>query len=178
MHKIVGIRANTGRLRGKTEAGAGCRIGGRRETGYCRIAARSVSGRGHHKHSARLIQEHGLPGVDERELKLIASVARAHRKSEPRAKHMPYGSLGPEDQDLARRLAAILRVADGLDRSHSACVQHVEIYEHAPHAITLVVKAVWMAEVEKYGFNKKKALLEELLGAELRLEVHDVREGD
>ena len=138
----------------------------------------SVSGKGHHKHSAKLIQKHGLPGVEERTIKLIASVARAHRKSEPRPKHMPYGSLDDQDQNLVRKLAALLRIADGLDRSHSSCVQSVDILEDKGNTLTLVIKSAWMAEVEKFGFSKKKALLEELLGAELRLEVHDVKEGD
>ncbi len=138
----------------------------------------SVSGKGHHKHSAKLILSHGLPGSSERELKLIASLARAHRKSVPCAKHMPYGSLGGNDQDLIRKLAALVRIADGLDRSHCSRVQDIDIYDDNQHCLVLIVKSVWPLEVEKFGFAKKKGLLEELLGVELRLEVHDVHEGD
>ena len=78
----------------------------------------SISYKGHHKHSRRLIVRADLPALTVREREIVANVARYHRKAEPSSKHKPFGVLPRESQDVVRRLAAILRVADGLDRAH------------------------------------------------------------
>jgi exopolyphosphatase/guanosine-5'-triphosphate,3'-diphosphate pyrophosphatase len=78
-----------------------------------------ISHSGHHKHSYYVIRnsEH-LAGFTDREIELIAQVARYHRKSAPKSKHAEWRSLRKPDRDLVERLAAVLRVAIGLDRSH------------------------------------------------------------
>lgn len=73
----------------------------------------------HHKHSAYLIRHAGLRGFSPREIDLIAQLARYHRKSPPKPSHPEFMALPPADRALVSRLAAVLRVADGLDRSHA-----------------------------------------------------------
>lgn len=73
----------------------------------------------HHKHSAYLIRHAGLRGFTPREVELVAQLARYHRKSGPKTSHPEYLALPPADRALVSRLAAVLRVADGLDRSHA-----------------------------------------------------------
>ncbi|WP_027461517.1 Ppx/GppA phosphatase family protein [Deinococcus murrayi] len=78
-----------------------------------------VAQSGHHKHSAYLIRHAGLRGFSPRETELIALLARYHRKSPPKPSHPEFVALPPEGRALVTRLAAVLRVADGLDRSHA-----------------------------------------------------------
>lgn len=78
-----------------------------------------VSQSSHHKHSAYLIRNAGLRGFSPRDIELIAQVARYHRKSGPKSSHTEFMALPHADQKLVSGLAAILRLADGLDRSHS-----------------------------------------------------------
>lgn len=73
----------------------------------------------HHKHAAYLIRHAGLRGFTPREIELVAQLARYHRKSPPRPGHPEYAALPAPDRALVSRLAAVLRVADGLDRSHA-----------------------------------------------------------
>ncbi|UBV42878.1 Ppx/GppA family phosphatase [Deinococcus taeanensis] len=73
----------------------------------------------HHKHSAYLIRHAELRGFTPREIELIALLARYHRKSPPKASHPEFMALSGADQALVTRLTGILRVADGLDRSHA-----------------------------------------------------------
>ncbi|HLM28571.1 MAG TPA: Ppx/GppA phosphatase family protein, partial [Acidimicrobiales bacterium] len=89
-----------------------------------------VSHTGHHKHSYYVIRnsEH-LTGFTDREVELIAQVARYHRKSTPRKKHPEFVQLGPEDQVRVRALAGLLRVAVGLDRTHGARVTGVSCHD-------------------------------------------------
>ena len=79
----------------------------------------SVSHRGHHKHGEYLTMNGDIPGLDGRERPLTAAVVRYHnRKAEPAEHHISYSALNTGDRRLARRLASIVRIAEGLDHSH------------------------------------------------------------
>jgi exopolyphosphatase/guanosine-5'-triphosphate,3'-diphosphate pyrophosphatase len=80
----------------------------------------------HHKHSYYLIKSSGPSSFDALELDLIANIARYHRKAHPSPKHLPFSQLSAVQQDVVRKLSAILRVADGLDYGRQAKVQRVE----------------------------------------------------
>lgn len=90
-------------------------------------AGQIVAQSGHHKHSAYLIRHGGLRGFDAGDIELIAQIARYHRRSLPHSGHENYHALSKEDQRLVRQMAAILRVADGLDRSYSGGVSLREL---------------------------------------------------
>jgi exopolyphosphatase/guanosine-5'-triphosphate,3'-diphosphate pyrophosphatase len=79
----------------------------------------------HHKHSYHLIRNSRLPGIRAHDLELIANVARYHRGAHPKRKHENLARLSSEDQRRVQRLAAILRLAGGLDRSRSQQVRDV-----------------------------------------------------
>jgi exopolyphosphatase / guanosine-5'-triphosphate,3'-diphosphate pyrophosphatase len=64
-----------------------------------------------------------IPGLDGRDRAMAAALVRYHnRKSEPDAHHPGYAVLSNTDKRIARRLAAILRIAEGLDHSHRQLV--------------------------------------------------------
>ena len=84
-----------------------------------------VSYRKHHKHSFQLITHAERLGLPPRERMLVALISRYHRRTGPRKKHAEFGALPPADQAVVRRLSGLLRVADGLDRGHTAAVETV-----------------------------------------------------
>jgi len=78
-----------------------------------------VSHRGHHKHGEYLTLNGDIPGLEGRDRAVVAALVRYHnRKSEPAGHHSAYSSLNNNDKRIARRLAAILRIAEALDHSH------------------------------------------------------------
>jgi exopolyphosphatase/guanosine-5'-triphosphate,3'-diphosphate pyrophosphatase len=81
----------------------------------------------HHKHSYYLIKSSGPSSFDAVELDLIANIARYQRKAHPSPKHLPFSQLSSLQQDVVRKLSAILRVADGLDFGRQAKVEQIEI---------------------------------------------------
>lgn len=81
----------------------------------------------HHKHSATMVRHADLPGWDPRMQELLAQLCRYHRRKTPTEKHEAFASLPARDQALVLRLSALLRVADGLDRSHAAAVRDVSV---------------------------------------------------
>jgi exopolyphosphatase/guanosine-5'-triphosphate,3'-diphosphate pyrophosphatase len=85
----------------------------------------SVSFQGHHKHSLDMIASSTLPGFSARDMCVAANVARYHRKSEPTLRHSPFAALTPDEQQRVEKMAALLRLADGLDRSHGQLVTRI-----------------------------------------------------
>src|SRR6266702_947907 len=76
----------------------------------------------HHKHSLYLIRNSELTGFSEAERDVIANAARYHRGSEPKDRHEAFAALNQTDKDTVIKLAAILRIADALDRRHDSRV--------------------------------------------------------
>ncbi len=85
------------------------------------------TGAGHHKASARIIREHGWSGADRAQVEIIAQVARYHRKAPPAPHHRRFTDLEEPDRCRVRRLAALLRIADGLDRRHLQIVKAIRL---------------------------------------------------
>jgi len=78
----------------------------------------AISRRNHHKHALYIIQEADLQGFTPDEKAVVANVARYHRAGAPKATHAEFQRLRPERRQLVLELAAFLRLANGLDRSH------------------------------------------------------------
>lgn len=88
-----------------------------------------ISHSSHHKHSYYVIRNsEQLTGFTEREIEMIAVLARYHRKSHPAEKHAEFAALSKDDKQLVRELAGMLRIAIGLDRSHAASVTSVRVF--------------------------------------------------
>ena len=86
-----------------------------------------VSHRGHHKHGEYLALYGDIVGLEPRDRAIVAALVRYHnRKSEPAGHHVAYSSLHSNDQRIARRLAAILRIAEALDHSHRQRVANLD----------------------------------------------------
>ncbi len=79
----------------------------------------------HHLHSYYVIRNSELVGLNDREIEIIAQVARYHRKGLPKLEHPEFAALSPEDQKLVCALAGVLRVAVGLDRTQDGRVKQI-----------------------------------------------------
>jgi len=86
-----------------------------------------ISHRGHHKHGEYLALNGDIPGLEGRDRAMVAALVRYHnRKSQPAGHHVAYSSLNTSDKRIARRLAAIIRIAEALDHSHRQRVTNVD----------------------------------------------------
>jgi exopolyphosphatase/guanosine-5'-triphosphate,3'-diphosphate pyrophosphatase len=93
---------------------------------------------GHHKTAYRLILEAKLPGLTAREKQIVANIARYHRGARPKLKHEGFAALAPDDREVVTRLGAILRLADGLDRSHTDAVRDLDVWLEGDRMVVLV----------------------------------------
>ena len=112
----------------------------------------------HHKHSYHLIAHADLFGFTPRERELIANIARYHRKSLPKKKHEAFMRLTPVDRQLVEKLAGILRLADGLDRSRTGVIEIVDALL-SPSRLLLRLQCHGDPAVELYGATTKSDLL-------------------
>ncbi len=130
--------------------------------------SRTTNG-GHHKHSRDMILEAELPGLTEDERTLCAQVARYHNKAEPDVKrHKGFAALKKKERALVSWLAAILRVADGLDCTHR-CAVRIAGCENARKRLTISLAARGECAGEISGAEKKSRLLARMADRELVL---------
>ena len=132
----------------------------------------SISHSAHHKHSYYIIRNsEQLTGFTDREIELIAQIARYHRKSDPRGKHSQYAALSKRDRQVVKRLAAILRIAIALDRTHAAIVRSIgSRLDGRNLVIELDVDPEADASLELYTAEERKTLFEETFDARVRFE--------
>src|SRR3954452_11680382 len=134
-----------------------------------------VSYNRHHKHSYYLLFYADLPGFTDRERELIATIARYHRRSVPKDRHEEFQRLTPEERIVVRRLAALLRIADGLDRGHRRHVRSLQARRRGS-SILIDVAFDQNSDLELWSARQKSDLLEELSGAPARIrQVDDER---
>jgi exopolyphosphatase/guanosine-5'-triphosphate,3'-diphosphate pyrophosphatase len=124
----------------------------------------------HHKHSYYLIKNGDLRGFEPDEIEVIALLARYHRRATPKRKHDDYGGLPRKRRRAIRRLAAILRLAESLDRSHSQPVTSVDLHDRGDDGL-LQVRTGGDAELELWAATRHAAPFERMLGKPLRIEV-------
>ena len=128
-----------------------------------------VSNRAHHKHSYYLISNAEIFGLRGGELQQVALIARYHRRGLPKATHPEYIALPRESRVIVSKLAAILRVADALDRGHAQQVRRLDFERTANELIVTVRGAVDLA-LERRALPKKADLFEDVFGMRVRVE--------
>jgi exopolyphosphatase/guanosine-5'-triphosphate,3'-diphosphate pyrophosphatase len=124
----------------------------------------------HERHAHYLIRNADLPGFARDEVEVLALVCRYHRGPRPKKRHPEYGALRKRDRDLVRRLAAILRIADGLDRSHFQVVEDIDCAVEEGRLV-IRVAAREDAELELWAARRKRALFERVFGVPVRIEL-------
>jgi len=129
-----------------------------------------ISNRGHHKHSYYLIRHAELKGFTEDQLLVIANVARYYRKSPPDASHENFHELSEKQQTAVAKLAAILRIAEGLDRGHRQRVRDVAV-QRSNGSVRFVARTRADASVEIESAEKRAKYFGRLFGVRVRFEV-------
>jgi exopolyphosphatase / guanosine-5'-triphosphate,3'-diphosphate pyrophosphatase len=125
----------------------------------------------HHKHAYHLIVHAELLGVPPTEQVLVANVARYHRGAPPKKRHRNYGALDRPLRQRIKRLAAILRVADGFDRGHVGGVEDLKV-RWTQRAIRITATSSHPGHhvrLEAWGAHRKSALLAQVAGVPVEI---------
>jgi exopolyphosphatase/guanosine-5'-triphosphate,3'-diphosphate pyrophosphatase len=124
----------------------------------------------HHRHSYYLIKNGDLRGFDPQETEVIALIARYHRQATPKKSHEGFGDLPGSVRKTVRALAAMVRLAEGLDRSHAQALGGLDLFPRGDDYLVRL-RASGDAELELWAAHRHVAPLEELLGKPVRFEV-------
>jgi exopolyphosphatase/guanosine-5'-triphosphate,3'-diphosphate pyrophosphatase len=124
----------------------------------------------HHRHSYYLIKNGDLRGFDPQETEVIALIARYHRQATPKKSHDGFGDLPRPLRKTVRALAAMVRLAEGLDRSHAQALGGLDLFPRGDDYLVRL-RANGDAELELWAAHRHVAPLEELLGKPVRFEV-------
>ncbi len=97
-----------------------------------------VNARAHHKHSMYLILNSDLFGLTRHDMQIVAIVSRYHRKAVPGPAHPEFTALPLEDRMRVAKLAAMLRVADSLDRTRHDAPRRLQFRREGDRLVILV----------------------------------------
>lgn len=122
-----------------------------------------VSDRSHHKHSMYLILNSDLFGLGRKDITLIALVARYHRRAAPQPYHEEYQALDRDGRVAVAKLAAILRVADALERNHLPGQRAVS-FEREKDQFVVIIQDGQDLTFERLALKEKGNLFAEVYG--------------
>lgn len=117
--------------------------------------------KGHHTQSYRIILADKTLPLNNREKSIVALVARYHRKTTPNEKHKVFSSLIGKDKRLVQTLAALLRIADGLDYTHSNRVNRI-VCTPTQNEVKCQIDGEGDITVEKSRAHQKSTLFNEI----------------
>jgi exopolyphosphatase / guanosine-5'-triphosphate,3'-diphosphate pyrophosphatase len=121
----------------------------------------------HHKHSRYLILNAGLPGYSPRETALIGQMARYHRKGAPTLGQ--FSALGRKgDEELLARCAAVLRLAEQLERSRDQAVDRVDVQVHDGR-VTLRLEAHEDVSIARWAAQKEQDVFRQAFDRDLEV---------
>lgn len=123
----------------------------------------------HHKNARKLILSREMPGFSGVEREMVACIARYHRKALPSKSHKAFNTLSEEQQRVVEKLAAILRVADGLDRGQWGNVQDVWVAEVTPERVILGIESAADPHLEIWAALKKSRLFARVFQREVEI---------
>jgi exopolyphosphatase/guanosine-5'-triphosphate,3'-diphosphate pyrophosphatase len=129
-----------------------------------------VSRKGHHRHAAYLIDHAQLRGFAPDEIEFLAALVRHHRRGDIKASEPRAAALDKASRERLRKLAALLRLADGLDRGRRGTVESVDVQVGAD-LVVLRLHARENAELELWGVRRRRDLFEKVFERELEATV-------
>lgn len=128
-----------------------------------------ISPAGHHKHSSYLIDAADIFGLRKSDKNIISNVVRYHRRTTPQSSHVAYMSLPKSDRAVVSKLAAILRVADAIDRSHTQKIRNFSLERSGDSFVLWVPEEAGDISIEREGLTKKGDMFTEIFGSSITL---------
>ena len=132
----------------------------------------------HDKHGYYLLCHHTLIGLSALEQAVVANIVRYHRKAFPTTADENFKLLAQKERITVIKLCAILRLADGLDTSHTARVRDISLEQRAGTEVVQTRNSgVWQLKLfgdgesmlEKWTLEKRKILFEDVFGVKLEV---------
>jgi exopolyphosphatase/guanosine-5'-triphosphate,3'-diphosphate pyrophosphatase len=127
-----------------------------------------VSLKSHHKHALYLIARSELSGFSAREMFIVGTIARYHRKAPPSPLHHEFAQLSLSDRHRVRLLAGLLRIADALDKEHRQKITGI-VVARTDTGVRITASGADDVLLEQWALKKKDDLFREVFGLDVSL---------
>jgi exopolyphosphatase/guanosine-5'-triphosphate,3'-diphosphate pyrophosphatase len=128
-----------------------------------------ISFNNHHLHSYYIIRNAELLGFDQKEIEIMANLAKFHRKRSLSRKSTEMDELDEASQRLLLGMSSFLRIAETLDRSHGALVDHARFVNVTKEEAVLEVSAKGDCQLELWGAESQTKSFLKAYNRELRI---------
>lgn len=126
----------------------------------------AVSYYDHHKHGAYLVLNSALLGFSHREIVLLSQLVRYHRKGDV-ALNDYRDILASDDGERVAKLAALLRIAEFLERRKSQVVQRLSV--EIGVSVRVVTTVLGDASIEIWDANRGTRLFKKAYGRAIEI---------
>lgn len=130
-----------------------------------------INPRAHHRHGQYIILNSEIFGLSRKDVEIIGMLARYHRHGAPTVEDHSYAELDQPDRLRMQKLAAMLRVADALERAHAHRIAHFDV-RFNNRRLELVVSGVHDFTIENLALRSKADLFTTIFGYDVQL-VHE-----
>src|SRR5574344_1298380 len=115
------------------------------------------------KNSQYIINNSEIFGLDKEDLTIVSQIAYYHRDSQKPQDDQYFQMLPRADRMSILKLAAILRIADALDRSHRQKLTNFTIRMH-DDTLTIRTEGKHNTALEKIALAQKADMFESIFG--------------
>jgi exopolyphosphatase / guanosine-5'-triphosphate,3'-diphosphate pyrophosphatase len=124
----------------------------------------------HNKHGYYILKASPLIGLSETQQNIVANIMLYHRKSTPSIEDDSFRELTPKERLVVIKLSALMRLADGLDVSHTGRVKDVQL-EQQKRTWKLKLQGDGDLMLERWTLEKRQKLFQDVFG--MKLEITD-----
>ena len=113
-------------------------------------------------------------GLSKNDLSIVANIIRYHTNTLPDMNDFGYGLLDYEGRIMVSKLAAYLKIADSLDRSHKQKLANVTVTMN-DRSLTIKAETSRDSLLEEWEFENKCNLFKEVYGIKPNLIIKDMK---
>ena len=120
----------------------------------------------HNEHGYYILKASPLVGLSEARQNIVANIVQYHRKSTPSFQDDGFRNLPPKDRIVVTELSALMRLADGLDVSHTGRVRAIQL-EQQKNVWKLKLQGNGDLMLERWALEKRQGLFQDVFGVKL-----------
>ncbi len=122
----------------------------------------------HNKHGYYIIKASPLIGLSEAQQNIVANIMLYHRKSTPTLEDGSFRALTPKERLVVIKLSALMRIADGLDVSHTGRVKDIQ-FGPKKNIWKLTLLGEDDLLLEKWTLEKRQKLFQDVFSVKLEI---------
>ena len=125
----------------------------------------------HQVHTYYLIRNAELLGFDQSEIAMMATTGLFHRRALPTKKHPEMKELNKHARQAVKTMCVLVRLGEGLDRSHTGVVKHAKLRAANMTQVILEIRAAQDCQLELWGVQDRLKAAEKILGRQIQIKM-------